>query len=94
MNVFEKYLDNVAETANLIEIINQLCTIHLIKTADSLKNVFNKRFIKFNRWEIDIDDPENIIIYFDGEDLTNNTFLEMSKKFPWNNLLIKIDGYE
>ena len=94
MNVFEKYLDNIAENAQLIDVIDQLCIMHFNRTSKSLKDIFEIEFIKFLKWEIDIDDPISITMYYEGKDLNTGKIGEMTKKFEWNNLLIKVDGYE
>lgn len=94
MNVFDKYLDNIAENAQLVDVINQLCIIHFYKTQNTLKDIFEIEFIKFIRWEIDIDNPTIITMYYEGKDLNTGNIEEMTKKFEWNNLLIKVDGYE
>lgn len=94
MNVFEKYLDNIAENAKLVDVIDQLCIMHFYKTQNTLKDIFEIEFIKFIRWEIDIDNPTSITMYYEGKDLNTGKIGEMTKKFEWNNLLIKVDGYE
>lgn len=94
MNVFEKYLDNIAENAKLYDIITQLCYLNLINNKDNIKQTWGKEFIKLNNWEINIDEPDKIIMFFDVKDSNTGTQYEYTKKIPWNNLLIKVDGYE
>lgn len=98
MNVFEKYLDNVAENAKLTDVINQLCELYLIKNAAMYRRVCMKIYKNFDHWEIDIDDPTNIVMHFysEGIDCTEDDpkLYHETKKIPWQYLLIKVDGYD
>lgn len=97
MNVFEKYLDNVNEAAELTEVINQLCILHLMKCAPQVEKLWRKKFKEFDCWKIDTDNPNQIEIHYYATDVEPNDSINIYhevKKIPWNNLLIKIDGYE
>ena len=96
MNIFEKYIDNVKQNKELTEIINDLCQINFMHSAPHIENLWGHKFIKFLRWEIDTEmcPPCSINMYYIGEDLETKEQKEMCKTFEWNNLLIKLDGYE
>ena len=96
MNIFEKYIDNVKQNKELTEIINDLCRIHFIHSAPYIESLWGHKFIEFVRWEINTDKcpPVSINMYYIGKDVNTGEEKEYTKTFEWNNLLIKLDGYE
>ena len=96
MNIFEKYIENVKQNKELTEIINDLCQIHLIHCAPVLEEIYRHKFIKFLRWELDVDmcPPTMIKIFYLGEDLETKKQDECYKSIEYNNLLMKLDNYD
>lgn len=96
MNVFEKYIDNIKQNKELTEIINDLCQIHFMHSAPYIESLWGHKFIKFLRWELDVDKcpPTMIKIFYLGEDLETKKQDEYYKAIEYNNLLMKLDNYD
>ena len=96
MNIFEKYIDNEKQNKELTKIIDNLCKLHFLNISPTLEDIFGHKFIKFLRWEIDIEKcpPHMINMYYIGEDNETKEQQELCKCIEWNNLLIKLDNYD
>ena len=97
MNVFEKYIANIKESEQLSQEISKLCAAHLMDVSGISERITGKRAVKFLSWEFHDKDsyyPKEVTINYIERDNDTGEEHETSTNVAWNNLLIKVDGYE
>lgn len=96
MNVFEKYIANLNENEQLSKEIDKLCGARLMDVTGIEERITGKRAVKFLSWEFNDPGyyPKEVTIKYIERDTETGEEKETSLTVKWNNLLIKVDGYE